>query len=87
MTDASSPPGKTTQEAGAQGTKQPKDPSYLNELPDDHKLFVGNLAPDLQDQIFFGWMTKANPPGWFSHLFKTLVSWIFASSAEWEGFL
>ena len=84
MTEASSPPGKTTQEAGPQGTKQP---SYLNELPDEQKIFVGNLAPDLEDRIFFGWMTHENPPGWWACLFKGLVSWIFASSAEWEGFL
>ena len=87
MTGASPPTGKTTQEAGAQGNKPRKDPSYLYELPDDHKLFVGNLAPDLEDEIFHGWMIKAESAGWFSHLFKNLVSWIFASSAEWEGFL
>ena len=68
MTEASSPPGKTTQEAGAQGNKQRKDPSYLYELPDDHMLFVGNLAPDLEDEIFHGWMIKAERAGWFSHL-------------------
>ena len=81
MTEPSSPPGTTTQEAGPQDTKQPRAPRYLNELPDDHKIFVGNLAPDLEDSIFFSWMSKVAPPGWCSHLYKGLVFDIFASSA------
>ena len=81
MTGASPPTGKTTQEAGAQGNKQREDPSRLTDLPDDHKLFVGNLAPDLCDQIFFRWMTEMKPPGWWACLYKGLVFDIFASSA------
>ena len=81
MTEASSPPGTTTQEAGPQDTKQPRAPRYLNELPDDHKIFVGNLAPDLDNDIFFSWMCKENPPEWISHLYRGMVFDIFASSA------
>ena len=81
MTEASSPPETTTQEAGPQSTIQPDTPRFLNELPDDHKVFVGNLAPDLEDSIFLSWMVKLAPPGWCSTLFKGLVFEIFASSA------
>ena len=88
MTGESPPTGNATQEGGAPGNNQRDDPSRLTDLPDDHKLFVGNLAPDLEDATFLGWMVnKADSAGWYPHLFKNLVSWIFASSAEWEGFL
>ena len=87
MTGESPPTGNATQEGGAPGNNQRDDPSRLYELPDDQKIFVGNLAPDLEDATFRGWMEKADSTGWYPHLFQKLVSWIFASSAEWEGFL